>query len=195
MLGLLFEAEDISKRMGSLEANTMENIYLSRPAISLKDEYLDFYQEWVDSGEDIVPWVVSRDPADFEKMIGWLEDHENGVNLQEGWVPDSTFWLVAGDHRIVGAVNIRHKLTKFLMDRGGHIGYGIRPSERRKGYATQLLKLALVEAKQLGINQALVVCDKGNIASERTIIRNGGTSDVDFLEEDGNVIKRYWIRL
>ncbi|TVX96307.1 GNAT family N-acetyltransferase [Cohnella terricola] len=173
----------------------MERVHLIRPSLSLKDEYLEFYQEWKKSGEDMVPWVISRDPSDFEKMIGWLNDNERGINLNEGWVPDSTFWLVSERNRILGVVNIRHKLTEFLMNRGGHIGYGIRPSDRKRGYATQLLSLSLDEAKKLGIYKVLVVCDENNVASERTIIRNGGISDNDFIEEDGNVIKRYWINL
>lgn len=169
------------------------SVYLSRPSMSLKEEYLDFYQEWIQSGEDMVPWVIRRDPSDFGEMIHWLRSSERGIHLKEGWVPDSTFWLVSEDHRILGAVNIRHELTEFLLNRGGHIGYGIRPSERRKGYAAELLRLSLIEAKKLGINKALVVCDEDNVASERTIISNGGIADEDFIEENGNKMKRYWI--
>ncbi|MEH6850137.1 GNAT family N-acetyltransferase, partial [Bacillus pseudomycoides] len=76
-----------------------------------------------------------------------------------------------------------------------HIGYGIRPSERQKGYATILLKLALEKAKELGIQKALVVCDESNIGSEKTIIKNGGIHDSNYIEEDGNVVKRYLIEL
>ncbi|AJS59011.1 GNAT family N-acetyltransferase [Paenibacillus sp. IHBB 10380] len=173
----------------------MRKIFLSRPIADLKNEYIDFYQEWKESGEDMVPWVISKGPEDFEEMMNWLFDNERGVNLPEGWVPDSTFWLVSEDNKIIGAVNIRHELTGFLMNRGGHIGYGIRPSERRKGYATKLLSLSLKEAKKLGIDKVLVVCDESNIASERTIISNGGISDNNFIEENGNVIKRYWINI
>jgi len=81
-----------------------------------------------------------------------------------------------------------------LFNAGGHIGYGIRPSERRKGLATMLLELSLIEAKRLGIKDVLVVCDAGNIGSEKTIVKNGGKADSDFIEEGGNVIKRYWIK-
>jgi predicted acetyltransferase len=168
-------------------------VALVKPALELKDAYLSFYQEWMDSGEDVVPWVVSIDPTDFPGMLQTLLANEKGEHLPEGWVPDSTFWLVAENERIVGAVNIRHALTEKLMNSGGHIGYGIRPSERGKGYATKLLALALEEARLLGIHKALVVCNESNIASERTIIRNGGVQDSSFVEENGNVIKRYWI--
>lgn len=93
-----------------------------------------------------------------------------------------------------GAVNIRHRLSEFLFNAAGHIGYGIRPSERRKGFATVLLQLSLIEAKKLGIEDVLVVCDAGNVGSEKTIINNGGKPDTDFIEDDGNIIKRYWIK-
>jgi predicted acetyltransferase len=76
---------------------------------------------------------------------------------------------------------------------GDICGYGIRPSERQKGYATKLLKLSLEKAKELGINKVLVVCDANNIASEKTILNNNGIRDEDYIKEDGVVIKRYWI--
>ncbi len=95
----------------------------------------------------------------------------------------------------MGAVNIRHSLTEHLFNAGGHIGYGIRPSERRKGYATKLLALSLEKTKELDITKVLVVCDAVNTASEKTILHNGGLRDDDFTEEDGNVVRRYWIEL
>jgi predicted acetyltransferase len=113
--------------------------------------------------------------------------------LPEGWVRDSTYWLVTENNRIVGAVNIRHQLTEMLLNCGGHIGYGIRPSERQKGYATQILALSLAKTKDLGIKKVLVVCNSDNIASKKTIIKNGGIQDKDYLEADGNVINRFWI--
>lgn len=76
-------------------------------------------------------------------MVQELLDAHNGINLPDSWVPDSTYWLVTDHNRIIGAVNIHHSLTEHLFNAGGHIGYGIRPSERRKGYATKLLALSL----------------------------------------------------
>lgn len=170
-----------------------EHVRLVRPTMQLKKEYLDFYQEWKNSEEDMVPWVISKDPSDFPEMVQFLLNNEKGENLPENWVPDSTFWLVSDNNKVIGAVNIRHGLTEKLFNCGGHIGYGIRPSERRKGYAAKLLALALEKTKELGIHQVLVVCNESNLASERTIIKNGGKQDTSFTEEDGNVVKRYWI--
>lgn len=170
-----------------------EHIRLVKPAMQLKNAYLAFYEEWKESGETMIPWVIERDPRDFEAMIQFLENNEKGVGLPEGWVPDSTYWLIDGKDRVLGVVNIRHDLTDFLRNAGGHIGYGIRPSERQKGYATELLKLSLQKCRELGIEQALVVCDDVNTASRKTILNNGGIEDTDFIEEDGTIVKRYWV--
>lgn len=172
-----------------------ESVSLIKPTVDVKDEYLAFYQEWKQSGEQMVPWVISKDPSDFSAMVEELRAEESGENLPEGWVPASTYWLITENKKIVGAVNIRHQLTVALLQSGGHIGYGIRPSERRKGYATQILALSLLKAKELGIDKALVVCDATNLASERTILKNGGMADESFVEEDGNIVNRYWIAL
>lgn len=168
---------------------------LIEPTEALREEYLSFYQEWKLSGELMVPYVIAKDPADFAGMVTELKEEGAGKNLPEGWVPASTYWLVTDQGRIVGAVNIRHRLTERLLESGGHIGYGIRPSERRKGYATQILALSLEKAKELGIQAALVVCDATNIGSKKTIVKNGGVPDSDYVEEDGNVVNRFWIAL
>ncbi|MGF2621922.1 GNAT family N-acetyltransferase [Bacillus cereus] len=171
------------------------NVSLLTPTTDLQEEYLDFYNEWKDSGETMIPWVITKDPSNFPAMVQELLDAHNGINVPESWVPDSTYWLVTDHNRIIGAVNIRHSLTEHLFNAGGHIGYGIRPSERRKGYATKLLALSLEKAKELNITKALVVCDEVNTASEKTILHNGGLRDDDFIEEDGNVVRRFWIEL
>ena len=95
---------------------------------------------------------------------------------------------------MVGAVNIRHYLNDYLLRCGGHIGDGIRPSERRKGYATAMIGLALEECRRLGIDRVLLVCDKRNIGSAKSIINNGGRLENE-VEEDGKIMQRYWIEL
>jgi predicted acetyltransferase len=172
-----------------------DKVSLVKPDIKYRDEYISFYKEWKGSGEDMVPWVITEEPSDFEKMLRFLSKNENGKREAERWVPNSTFWLVNENGRVLGVVNIRHELTKKLFHSGGHIGYGIRPSERQKGYATKLLELSLIKAKELGINPVLVVCDAHNTASEKTIMNNGGVKDTDYIEADGNKIKRFWITL
>ncbi|KMJ59956.1 GCN5 family acetyltransferase [Bacillus sp. LL01] len=171
------------------------NLTLVKPTTSLETAYLSFYQEWKESKEPMVPWVISKDPSSFEEMVKERLNSEKGIGLPEGWIPDSTFWLLREeDQMILGVVNIRHQLTKTLMNAGGHIGYGIRPSERKKGYATKLLALSIEKTRELGVKDILVVCNEINEASRKTIMNNGGQKDKDFIEEDGNVVQRFWIR-
>ena len=80
------------------------------------------------------------------------------------------------------------------MNFGGHIGYGVRPSVRRRGYATEILRLSLVEARSIGIGDVRLTCDQENIASAKSIIKNGGVLDEEaYMAEHGHVVQRYWI--
>ena len=97
--------------------------------------------------------------------------------------------------RLLGAVNIRHYLSDALLKEGGHIGDGIRPSERRRGYGTEIVRLALIECRKLGITKVLMTCDKDNVASAKTIIKNGGVLENEFVNSEGNIEQRYWIAL
>ncbi|WP_040948804.1 GNAT family N-acetyltransferase [Gorillibacterium massiliense] len=172
-----------------------DELSLVKPSEEWRQTYMEFYQDWKDSGESMVPWAIEKDPSDFPGMLRFLAEQEKGEHIPESWVPSSTFWLIADGKSVVGAVNIRHRLNEKLLREGGHIGYGIRPSERGKGYAAKMLALALERCRELGIEKALVVCDASNTASECTILKNGGIADADFIEEDGNVVKRYWIEV
>ena len=107
-------------------------------------------------------------------------------------MPETTYFCLDSDRDIfVGAVTIRHYLTKQLQY-SGHIGDGIRPSERGKGYATAMIGLALQEARRLGIQKVLMCCDKQNIASAKSIVRNGGVLENE-AAVNGVVKQRYWI--
>lgn len=136
--------------------------------------------------------IFRNDYHDFDAYLADL-DHETASN---GWVPDSVFFLLDEDRdRLIGAVNIRHHLNDDLLFTGGHIGDGVRPTERRKGYATEMVRLALIECKKLGIDRVLMTCDKANIASAKTIVRNGGVLENEVVNEEGKTEQRYWIAL
>ena len=105
----------------------------------------------------------------------------------EPQVPSDHWWIVEGDD-IVGFVAVRHRLNDYLLERGGHIGYSVRPSRRRQGHASRALALALERARELGIDRALVTCSDDNAASARTIEKNGGV-----LEDVVDGVRRYWI--
>ena len=151
----------------------------------------EMLDEWYASGETIVPYAIRR--LDYHDFAYYCENLEcRGGN---GWVPDSTFFCLDEERGVmVGAVNIRHELNDALLLNGGHIGDGVRPSERRKGIATAMIGLALQECRKLGINKVLMVCDKDNIGSARSIIKNGGILENE-VAVDGTVEQRYWITL
>jgi len=154
-----------------------------------------FIAEFLDKDEELVPWVLAEVTDNFEDYISWLGLSSQGVNLPPGHVAHSTFWLLDSDNEIVGVSNIRHELTDALVKFGGHIGYGVRPSARRRGYATEILRLSLAEARAIGIGHVRLTCDQDNIASAKTIIKNGGVLDeVEYMSEHGHVVQRYWIK-
>lgn len=155
-----------------------------------KEQLFEMMDEWYGAGEKIIPYAIRKtDYHNFDNYVDTIEELDNS----KGLVPDSTFFCLDIERNIfVGAVNIRHYLNENLLLNGGHIGDGVRPSERRKGIATQMIALALQECKKLGIDKVLVVCDKENIGSAKSIINNGGILENEVIV-DGVVEQRYWI--
>ncbi len=156
----------------------------------LLNEMMD---EWTAAGEKIVPYSIQKcDYHDFARYVESLDTREATERL----VPDSTFFCLDTDRqRLVGAVNIRHWLNPALRATGGHIGDGIRPSERGKGYGTRMIALALDECRKMGLARVLMCCDETNLASARTIEKNGGVLENTVLAPDGTAVRRYWIQL
>ena len=153
---------------------------------------VDMLDEWAATGEKIIPWAVRKvDWHDFDAYCPMLELEKPAG----GFVPDSTFFCLDTDrNRFVGAVNIRHYLNESLLLNGGHIGDGVRPSERRKGIATHMIALALDECRKLGLDRVPMVCDKENIGSAKSIMNNGGVLENEIVV-DGVTEQRYWIQL
>ena len=174
---------------------------MSLKLIKLTKEYEkqlgEMIDEWKEDQEknhtNRSPWAIFKnDYHNFEYYLEHLEVKE----ASDGKVPDSTFFLLDTERdRLLGAVNIRHYLNGALLKDGGHIGDGIRPSERRKGYATEMIRLALSECKKLGIDRVLMVCDKDNIGSAKSIVKNGGVLENEITDTEGNIEQRYWIEI
>lgn len=165
---------------------------LVKASAKYRIQITDMLNEWHSTGEKIIPYSIRRlDYHDFEFYCANLDI----TDPQDGLVPDSTFFCLDEERdRIVGAVNIRHYLNDALLLNGGHIGDGVRPSERRKGIATKMIALALDECKKLNIDRVLMVCDKANVGSAKSIQNNGGVLENEIIV-DGIVEQRYWINL
>lgn len=157
-----------------------------------KKHLFDMMEEWYSTGEKIIPYAIRRlDFRDFDNYMNCLEIKDDKGDL----VPDSTFFCLDEERDIfVGAVNIRHYLNDSLLLNGGHIGDGVRPSERKKGVATKMIALALEECKKIGIDEILIVCDKENIGSSKSIQNNGGILENEVII-DGIVEQRFWINI
>ena len=168
------------------------NLKLVKASNEYRTQITDMLDEWYASGEKIIPYAIRRlDYHDFAYYCSNLEVKDTS----QGLVPDSTFFCLDVDRNImVGAVNIRHYLNEALLRNCGHIGDGVRPSERRKGIATQMIGLALQECKKLGIDKVLMVCNRDNIGSAKSIMKNGGVLENEVMV-DGCVEHRYWITL
>lgn len=164
--------------------------------VKLEEKYRshlnNMLDEWYSYNEQIIPYAIRKvDYHDFDTYVNSLELNE----AKDGLVPDSTFFCLDEERDIfVGAINIRHYLNERLLLNGGHIGDGVRPSERRKGIATKMIGLALKECKKLGIDKVLMVCNKNNIGSAKSIVNNGGILENE-IEVDGEVEQRYWITI
>lgn len=134
-------------------------------------------------------------PQTISQYIQLVEKHEKSQDLPMGWVPYHTYWLIDND-RFIGELHFRQLLTDYLKNYGGHIGYTIRPSERRKGYGKQILKFALPEIQKLGFDRVLVTCNETNIASKKIIEANGGEFEKANAQGSNLPCKLlYWITL
>ena len=157
-----------------------------------KEQLNDMMEEWYSTGEKIVPYAIRK--VDYRNYEEYLKSLDN-KNSTEDWVPDSTFFCLDTEKNIfVGAVNIRHYLNEKLLINVGHIGDGVRPTRRRKGIATKMIALALEECKKLGLKKVLMVCNKENIGSAKSIKNNGGILENE-IKINGSIQQRYWITI
>lgn len=171
------------------------NLRLVKASSEYKDLIIDMLDEWKEYNKrhdtDHSPMAIFYEGKDFNDYMYTL----NVLSLNPGQplVPASTFFALDLDRNImVGAINIRHYLNDSLLNSGGHIGDGVRPSERRKGFATEIIRLGLIECKKLGIYKVLISCKKWNQASRKTIVRNGGVYYRD-VNIENETLEQYWI--
>lgn len=173
----------------------MDSLILVKPSKELEKSIWEYRQEYFDCGEKHING--SYGIAYYDNFDEWLElvlSIEKD-NLSREKVHASTFFSIRkSDNKIIGSIQLRHFLTDELEKHGGHIGYGIRPKERQKGYGKQQLHLVFDVAKAMNIPKVMISCDKDNIASNRTIISCGGvlTCENYYKDKEQQV---FWVNL
>ena len=176
----------------------MCKILLVRPSKQYAEQVMSYKEEMFQSGDSFDGCAGLEDVHSFDEWIDFEKRLRNKYGA--GYVPSEVFLAVReNDNFVVGIIDFRHPLSDFLESFGGNIGYSIRPSERRKGYASEMLKLILPICYEFGENKVLLTCDKENIASRRTIVKNGGLLENEVVDTVGlsnsGIIQRYWISI
>lgn len=178
----------------------MEQIELIEVNSKYADDIWKFRQEILEcdaENEDQFAGCMSLDSSKSAEewiKVCELRKREDTCNEVGTSVPSHMYIAVRKcDDRIVGVIDLRHHINHPILGTwGGHCGYSVRPSERGKGYAKEMLRLNIQNAKSMGIDKLLVTCDVNNIASEKTILANNGVCE-NTIEVDGSLMKRYWI--
>lgn len=157
-----------------------------------KEQLNEMMDEWSSIDEKIVPYAIVK--VDYHYFDIYLKNLDI-LKEDKNRVPSSVYFCLNEEtNKFVGAVDIRHYLNDSLRVTGGHIGDGIRPSQRGKGYGTAIIALALEKCKEMNMDNVLMTCDKDNIGSAKTIIKNGGILENE-INYNGKIIQRYWIKL
>ena len=173
----------------------MEKIILVKPDLSYADEIIKYKEESLKENPLI---NGSAGLNNFSSIEDWLEElkkRSSENTVPEGLVLSSTYLGIREkDNYIVGMIDIRHYLNEYLTQVGGNIGYSVRKRKKKKGYAKQMLKLALEKCKELKIKKVLITCDEDNIASEKVIL-SANAKFQDIRNVDGENKKRFWIDL
>jgi predicted acetyltransferase len=169
-----------------------EPIELRRLRLTDKDAFLMALSKW-DNDRGFLFASSYQSGMDFAEYFKIIQSREKGENLPPGYVPDTSLYGFL-DGEMVGRLSIRHTLNDFLLKVGGHIGYGILPEFRKRGFAKSMLRQSLTEAQKLGLQKVLVTCDDNNIGSIKTIESCHGLLENKIDLQDGQPLKRrYWI--
>lgn len=175
----------------------MEELLLIRPGMEYANQIAEYRQEFLDAGDSMDGCGSLRQIEDPQQYIQKCIDCESEERLPPGKVMATQFMLIKKkDNELLGMIQVRHCFNEYLEKYAGHIGYSIRPSERRKGYAKEMLKMAIPFCRDLGLEKILITCIDGNIGSEKTILANGGMYESTVYEPNENEsLKRFWITL
>jgi predicted acetyltransferase len=174
---------------------SIDRLALVRPSAAYEHAALDYRDEFVRSGDELHGSGGLATAPTFEQWLSEVRRYEDGVDIGDDKVPATQYLAIrVSDDRLVGILNLRHRFNDALLIEGGHIGYSVRASERRKGYATEILRQALRRCQDMEIDRVLLTCYTDNVASAAVIRSNGGVLDDETCSADGRLSQRYWIR-
>ena len=171
-----------------------QKIHLRQPEASDREQVMAYREEFLAIDSRMDGTCALNEYDDFDAWLANVRAYSAPETTPAGKVPATQYLALDENEHLVGMVNLRHCLNDYLLEFGGHIGYSVRPADRKNGYAIQMLKLALDEAKALGLDRVRIACDRYNIASAKTIQANGGVLDGERYDpQDGTLTQRYWI--
>ena len=174
----------------------MYEIELVKPTIDHKQAVLEYRDEFLAAQETVNGSGGIERYALYEEWLKQCVNNEHKDRIANDRVPSTQYLAVRqSDRKLVGMIDVRHSLNEFLKKVGGNIGYSVRKSERRKGYASQMLRLALIRCKELGINEVLITCESSNVASAGVIKANGGVFERQIVTDDFGAMDHYWIKI
>lgn len=172
----------------------MEKFYLESPSIKRKDEAINYVKEFYENNSNLNgDSGLDKYLDDYEGWLEFLNKLSNPSTVPSGYCPGYEYFLIRkNDSKLVGLINLRYNLNKNLLLHGGHIGYSIKVSERRKGYNKINLYLCLIKARELGLDKVLLTAYDDNIGSVKTILDAGGVLE-NKINDNGKLLGRYWI--
>lgn len=175
----------------------MNDFILIRPTSEYASQIIEYRQEFLDAGDSMDGTGPLRRFENPEEYIKICAEYEDTTTVPSHLVPATQFFFIRkSDNKLVGMIQIRHRFNDYLEKYAGHIGYSVRPSERRKGYAKEMLRMTLPFCREIGIDKVMITCVDGNIGSEKTILANGGVYEYTIHEPKENEdLKRFWITL
>ena len=172
-----------------------QKIHLRQPEAFDREQVMAYRKEFLAIDSRMDGTCALNEYYDFDAWLANVRRYSSPETTPAGKVPSTQYLALDENEHLVGMVNLRHCLNDYLLEFGGHIGYSVRPADRKNGYAIQMLKLALDEAKALGIDRVRIACDRYNIASAKTIQANGGVLDGERYDpQDSTLTQRYWIK-
>ncbi|MBE6012351.1 GNAT family N-acetyltransferase [Anaeropeptidivorans aminofermentans] len=173
----------------------MDELVLKEPAKEFEKAATELKKEYLENGEDHINGTSGL--LRYESYDEWLNiilaRYKGGT--PSGVAASTYFTVRKSDGKIIGTIQLRHELDADLEKHGGHIGYGIRPSERKKGYGNKQLQLILEKAREIGLDKVMISCNKTNMASAKVIMKNGGLLTYEGPDEEYGIIQIYWINL